>query len=180
MSRTVSFKQTKILLTSTLRNDTSRAVFKRNNIFLAYADVIDSFFKTKDPSGLGLKGRQFEFSITICGEQKIRSLNNTYRQKNKITDVLSFPVHDNLRQEGWDNDFGPCHLGDIIICFEVAKRQASEYKVSIEQELLHLAVHGLLHLCGFDHEISAAENKVMVGLEQKLIKQIYKKCHWEK
>ena len=66
-------------------------------------------------------------------------------------------------------------LGDIFICREVALRQAKEFGISIEEEILHLFIHGFLHLCGYDHEISREEEKLMFGLEEKLLEKISKK-----
>jgi probable rRNA maturation factor len=66
-------------------------------------------------------------------------------------------------------------LGDLVICKEIAKSQAREFKISYEQEVIHLAVHGFLHLLGFDHEISTKEEKIMEAYESVLVNKIYKK-----
>lgn len=107
-----------------------------------------------DPPGL------VELSLVLCGKDKIRQLNRVYRKKDKATDVLSFPIHEALREL----DIFPyplLELGDIYICKEVAARQAHEFGLSFQEEILHLATHGLLHLCGYDHEISESEEKLM-------------------
>ena len=98
----------------------------------------------------------------------------TIRNKNKATDVLSFPIFDTMRFESadWVRPGHIVNLGDIFICKDVALEQSKEFQVSLEEELLHLFIHGLLHLCGFDHEISEEEEVLMFGLEEKLIKQI--------
>lgn len=137
-------------------------------------------------SGLALPKRSvasIEIGLTLCGKQKIRSLNRDYRQKDKITDVLSFPVFEDLRAEDQQRDQeillsqGNLSLGDIYICREQAVKQAKQHDIQLVQEVLHLYVHGLLHLVGFDHEISAAEDKLMMGHEQKLVKAIYKEIY---
>jgi probable rRNA maturation factor len=64
------------------------------------------------------------------------------------------------------------NLGDIFICREVALRQSKEFNVTLEEEILHLFIHGVLHLCGFDHEISEKEEVIMCEHEDMLVKQI--------
>ena len=113
----------------------------------------------------------------FCGKVKIKSLNNKYRQINKATDVLSFPIFENLRPDKKvsEKNLPQIELGDLVICKELAKTQAVEFKISYEQEVIHLAVHGFLHLLGFDHEVSSKEEKIMEKLEAELVNKIYKK-----
>lgn len=113
-----------------------------------------------------------ELSLTLCGKMRIRSLNKDYRKKDKITDVLSFPVHENFSKVKFSEYV---ELGDIFICQDVAIRQAKEFKITLREEILHLLTHGFLHLLGYDHEISQREEKKMFGLEKKLISKIGKK-----
>ena len=127
--------------------------------------------------GLGFKKKGISLlslSLTLCGKEKIKVLNRDYRGKNKITDVLSFPVHDQLHLL----KKSPVHileLGDIIICREVVISQAREFSIDRESELMHLLVHGFLHLLGYDHEISLKEEKIMQEIEQKILRKISKK-----
>ncbi len=128
----------------------------------------------KNPHFKGVK--EVSLVLTLCGRAKIKTLNREYRAKDKVTDVLSFGVHENLRP-----DLGPfpknlpvLELGDIFICREVAKSQAKEFQISYEMEVIHQLVHGFLHLLGFDHEISLKEEKVMEKEEAKLVNKIYK------
>lgn len=125
-------------------------------------------------------------NLTLCGERKIQTLNRDYRNKDKKTDVLSFPLIQSSRIEDkkqfrLKNEVflppGPCELmiGDIFVCKEVAKLQAIEYHVSYRDELIHLYCHGFLHLLGFDHELSAREEKIMQKWEDYLIEEISKK-----
>lgn len=86
-----------------------------------------------------------EISIAILSPLEIKKLNKIYRQKNKVTDVLSFNLDDEKI------------LGEILICLEQAKKQAKEKKTSLQAELKLLATHGTLHLLGYDHELSASE-----------------------
>ncbi len=112
---------------------------------------------------------EIELSLTLCGKKKIKSLNRKYRKKDKVTDVLSFPVH-----ESFTNLSGQMELGDIFICLDVAIKQAREFKITLREEIIHLFVHGFLHLLGYDHEISPLEEKRMFILEKKIISKIGK------
>lgn len=120
---------------------------------------------------------QIEISLVLSGKTKIKKLNREYRDKDKITDVLSFPIHENLRNEKHTLNFfeGNLNLGDVIICKEVAERQAVEFEITLIDELIHLWFHGVLHLCGFDHELSENEEKIMFGLEDDLMDLFQKK-----
>ncbi len=103
-------------------------------------------------------------SIVLVADKKIQELNKIYRQKNKVTDVLSFGDWD-------DKKF----LGEVFICLSQAKRQAKKYGTTLKQELTRLLVHGLLHLAGFDHEKTKQEEKEMLGKQEKIIKAIFTK-----
>jgi probable rRNA maturation factor len=96
-----------------------------------------------------------EISLAFVGEQAIRTLNRKFMKKDKPTDVLSFP----LGEKGPDGKF---YLGDIVIAVPVAVRQAREKGHSLDRELRLLAIHGYLHLLGFDHfaGIEEEERKV--------------------
>src|SRR5690554_5412885 len=91
----------------------------------------------------------FEVSLSFVTNQVIQKLNKDYRNLNSPTDVLSFPQD---YEEGFSLPAGyPRMLGDIIISFEKAKEQAEEYGHSFIREVIYLAVHGFLHLLGYDH-----------------------------
>ncbi len=120
------------------------------------------------------KDQLAEISLVFCGVKKIRSLNRQYRHKDNITDVLSFPIYSSLRKG--HKEFVPqglINLGDIFICKEVAAKQAREFNISLEREIIHLFIHGLLHLYGYDHEIGEKEEKLMFSLEEKLVKKTF-------
>ncbi|MBP9802284.1 rRNA maturation RNase YbeY [Patescibacteria group bacterium] len=84
-------------------------------------------------------------SIALVSPKEIQDLNKVYRHKNKVTDVLSF----NIDSEE--------NLGEIVICLEQAKKQALANKKTLKSELKLLTVHGILHLLGYDHELSEVE-----------------------
>jgi probable rRNA maturation factor len=116
--------------------------------------------------------KKYVLNISLCGEYKIRSLNKNYRQKDKVTDVLSFPLQDDLRNGMVDSFMPEIELGDLYICKQVCQRQAKQFQLSYEEEFVHLMAHGFLHLCGYDHEIDEKEEKLMFGLEEELMKKI--------
>jgi probable rRNA maturation factor len=98
-----------------------------------------------------------EISVALLYPEEIKKLNKLYRQKNKVTDVLSFNLADkNI-------------LGEIVICLEQAKKQAKEKKTSLQAELKLLLAHGTLHLLGYDHERSEIEADRQEKEEQILL-----------
>lgn len=120
---------------------------------------------------------QFTASAVLCQDERMIELNRDFRGKDKTTDVLSFALFENLRS-GEEMIFpgqGEIELGDIFISAPVLAKQAEEYKLSLLGEFHHLLTHGFLHLCGFDHEISDAEEKVMEAHEKRIIDSIYDK-----
>lgn len=121
------------------------------------------------------KAEEININLMFCGVQKIQKLNRNHRNKNKVTDVLSFPGYEDFRESS-NNSFVHTimELGDIFICAKQAQKQAIEHNIDFYSECIHLFIHGLLHLLGFDHEISLDEEKIMEKYEAKLIKQIKK------
>ncbi len=103
-----------------------------------------------------------ELSILICDDAFIQNLNKQFRQKDYATDVLSFAFDD-------DSEFilPNSSLGEIIISYEKAQSQSKEYGVPYEEEFARLAIHGLLHLLGYDHEESEDAHKAMFALQDE-------------
>jgi rRNA maturation RNase YbeY len=95
-----------------------------------------------------------ELSVLLVDDETIKNLNRQHRNIDSATDVLSFP-----QIEG--DEFISHILGDVVISVETAERQATEHHFSLEQELVLLLLHGLLHLLGFDHERSPQDEKLM-------------------
>ena len=97
----------------------------------------------------------------------MRKLNLRYRGVDKTTDVLSFPLTDQVTNRGipWPGNA----LGDIVVSIPRAVAQAETYGVSFRNELLRLLIHGLLHLIGYDHEKNAYQKKRMQTKEMELI-----------
>ena len=93
-----------------------------------------------------------EVNIVLVDNNYIRELNLTYRGLDSPTDVLSFCLRDGESEAEGDNI-----LGDVIISIEKAEEQATNYAHSLRREVAFLAVHGILHLVGYDHETTAGE-----------------------
>jgi probable rRNA maturation factor len=103
-----------------------------------------------------------EVSVLFVGDRKMRSLNFRFRQKDKTTDVLSFPM-----SEG-QHDVAGSVLGDIVVSVPRAALQAGQYGVPLHDEMLRLLLHGLLHLLGYDHEIDEYQKRRMKKKEKEL------------
>jgi probable rRNA maturation factor len=157
-----------------IKKKTSKDLPAKLSGILVLEDVFLKFL-AKNPHFKSVN--EVSMNLTLCGKIKIKNLNNKFRAKNKITDVLSFGVHENLRpdKKPFFKNSPFLDLGDIFICKEIAVKQSKMFEISYEQEVLHLATHGFLHLLGFDHEISLKEEKIMESNEDALIKAIYKK-----
>ena len=110
-----------------------------------------------------------EVSVTFVTNDAIQQINKTYRHKDVPTDVISFAMEEMGEGEiaVIDADI-PTMLGDIIISVERATEQAESYQHSFERELCFLAVHGFLHLLGYDHETEEQE-KEMFGLQETIL-----------
>lgn len=120
-----------------------------------------------------LKKKGGDLSVNLVSEKKIRELNKQYRGKDRVTDVLSFPLSEkgeSLRPElrPRDKNEKENDLGDIFICEKQVKRQAKEYRVDEKEEFKRMLAHGVLHLLGFDHQ-KASEAKKMFNLQEKII-----------
>ena len=104
-----------------------------------------------------------DVTVVFVSDRKMRELNRTFRGKDKTTDVLSFPVEQE-EFETFDNT-----LGDVVISVGQAARQAKENGFDLETEISQLILHGLLHLCGYDHETDNGEmNRLELRLRKKL------------
>ncbi len=147
---------------------------KKDHLMTALCEFLEKIL-------LDYKKNNFDVNLVLCSNQFIQSLNRQYRRINAPTDVLSFPMEENP-----ENDEAPFfeedlddeeqkNLGDIIISAEKALEQAREYGVTEEEELVRLAVHGILHLLGFDHEKSKEEEKKMFKKQDEYLNEFLKK-----
>lgn len=133
-----------------------------------YRRKIKKLFKfTMDKLGFG---QAYSVNITFVDEDEIKELNKTYRNVEKVTDVLSFPL---LSDEDKDIDYGEKYedIGDIVICKSVAKIQAKEYGHSYIREVCFLSLHGLLHLLGYDH-IEKQDEEKMTKVQSEILEEL--------
>jgi len=96
-------------------------------------------------------GRVPDLSIALVGQGRIRELNKKYRGKNRVTDVLSFPGNG---------------LGEIVICLREVKKNAKRFGSTFEKELARVLIHGILHLLGYNHEVSEEKAKEMAEIQK--------------
>lgn len=111
-----------------------------------------------------LKIEKAIFNIIFVSNEEIHEINKTYRNTDRVTDVISFALEDN--KDIVYEDFRL--LGDIYIAIDVAYDQAIEYNHSREREVCFLATHGLLHLLGYDH-MTIEEEKIMFKEQEELL-----------
>ena len=108
-------------------------------------------------------------SILFTSDSEIHALNREWRQRDKPTNVLSFPMLARAELLGLSAEGPPVLLGDIALAHETCAREAVERGIALGDHATHLLVHGLLHLAGYDHEISAADAEAMEALETKAL-----------
>lgn len=137
---------------------------------------------------LKVKCKDLEVNISFVSKSEIKKLNDKFRQKDAVTDVLSFP---NLLEPGRTNmqlitdkldkitfaseinpENGTIFVGDICICKSVVFKQAKEYGNTKLREIVYMAVHGLLHLLGYDH-MTDDDKTVMREMEEKIMKKVH-------
>ena len=114
-----------------------------------------------------LANPRLSVSLLFADDAEVKSLNREWRAKDKPTNVLSFPMLERADLLALTDNGGPEMLGDIAIALETCQREAADKGISLEHHVTHLLIHGLLHLAGYDHEISPEAAREMEGLEIK-------------
>lgn len=99
-------------------------------------------------------------TLVFLSSAEMKKINKQFRGKNKPTDVLSFAPLE------------PNSLGELLFCLDVLKKQAKEQGHSLENEFLYMLIHGVLHLLGYDHELSAKEEKLMFRIQDGLFETL--------
>ena len=128
--------------------------------------VLEQCFKEEK-----LENSKLYITITLTNSENIRKINKEYRNIDKATDVLSFPMYE---KEELEEKIAKQHyehedvLGDIVISIEKVEEQAKEYGHSFERELSYMLVHGFYHLMGYDH-IEEEDKKKMRPKEEKIL-----------
>ena len=137
-------------------------IYNETDEEFTYSDIIEKVvnkaFETEDI-------KKASCSIIIVDNTFIHKLNKEYRGIDRVTDVISFALEDDKSMVIPD-DFRL--LGDIYICLDKAKEQAKEYGHSLERELCFLAVHGIYHLLGYDHE-NEEDAKIMFKKQEEVL-----------
>ncbi len=129
--------------------------------------IIRYLYQSKEFSKFQFEKNQIlRISIVLIGKERMKEINFKYRGKKYVTDVLSFSYLEDI------NISKELYLGEILINPEKAKIQAREYGVSLWQEITRLLGHGILHLLGYDHEVSETHARKMGKLEQKILSNL--------
>ena len=112
-----------------------------------------------------------EISLTVCDNEYIQSINKQFRDIDRATDVLSFPMYEAGEWED-EGEFGPIPLGDIVISLERTAAQAEELGHSFLREAAFLAIHSTLHLLGYDHERSKEDDDEQCRRQRAVIEMM--------
>ena len=116
-----------------------------------------------------LQHDNWELSVLFCGDKKIKELNRQYRNKNETTDILSFNLGETVKK-GKKETFLP---GDIVISLDTLGENAEYFKISCDEELRRLLIHGILHLSGMDHK-TLKKNEPMLTLQEDILNKLKK------
>jgi rRNA maturation RNase YbeY len=111
-----------------------------------------------------------DMSVSLVGDGRMRRLNRQYRQKDRSTDVLAFAFREGVAPHRFNRS--AAHLGDVIIALPTAERQAKAALRSVDEEIVALLIHGVLHLCGYDHERSADDALRMQRKERQVRRRL--------
>ena len=109
-----------------------------------------------------------ELSVVFGSDRLLQELNCTYRHKDRTTNVLAFPQHPTYEGEPIT-----AMLGDVIVSLPTAAREAYALQQSLEERVVSLLLHGILHLLGYDHERSAAQRRDMETLERQVLAHLH-------
>ena len=134
------------------------------------SDIIVYAMKTEHFTG------DYEVSLSVVSADQIRELNANFRQIDRITDVLSFPMYereelDEIEEKKEYEDY-EVNIGDIVLCYDRAVEQAKEYGHSLKREICYLVTHSIFHLLGYDH-IEEEEKQMMRTREEQVLSHFH-------
>lgn len=112
-----------------------------------------------------------EVTIVLADDALVKELNATYRGQNKPTNVLSFPACENTAARNTRRSTTYGYLGDVVLAYETVRKEAAEQEKTFGDHAVHLLVHGVLHLMGYDHQDDISARK-METLEIKILKKL--------
>lgn len=116
-----------------------------------------------------LSNARLSASLLFTSDAEIHELNREWRDRDKPTNVLSFPMLERDDLLSLSGEGPPELLGDVALAYQTCAREADDKGISLEHHAAHLIIHGLLHLAGHDHEISPADADAMEALETKAL-----------
>lgn len=143
---------------------------KRTNENIEFEDTINKIVENV-LNEQGIYVETVDVSIQSATPDEIKEINKEYRNIDRATDVLSFPIFTMDELKNLNKDIKEIELGDIILCLDVIEKQAEEYNTGIIREVLYMITHGMCHLTGHDHEVEE-EKKVMRDLEEKVLSKV--------
>ena len=111
-----------------------------------------------------VNGQNNYVSVLLTSDNNIKDLNLKYRNKNKATNVLAFPIRESIEKKN--------HIGDLAISLEKIIFESNQYKIKKNKYLSKITIHGILHLLGYDH-INDDDYEVMSKIEDKIINELY-------
>lgn len=130
----------------------------------AYRDLAVAIFKYLKITS------DYIIEVNLVGDEEIHAINKAYRGKDAPTDVISFAFLDNIDSEIAIKGDVPRLLGEIMISYETAKRQAENFGHSLQREMKFLFTHGILHLLGYNHETEEQE-RIMFALQDQILEK---------
>ena len=135
----------------------------------ALPDLASRAAAALEPFAPELAHSRLSASLLFTSDAEVRSLNREWRDKDKPTNVLSFPMLTRAELLALEPDGPPVLLGDVALAHETCAGEAGEKGIPIEHHAAHLLIHGLLHLAGYDHEASPGDAAIMEELETKAL-----------
>lgn len=160
--------------------------FNKKLLNKKYIEYINSAY-TEALKILKIKCKDLEVNINFVSKKEIRELNAKFRNKDAVTDVLSFPnllepnktdmqlIVDKLDKKNFASEINPDNnmifVGDICICKNIVYKHAKEYGNTRLREMVYMAVHGLLHLLGYDH-MKEEDKSIMREMEEKIMTKV--------
>ena len=137
--------------------------------------VLEEYMRSAFEATLTYEKIEFpcEVEVLIVSGDTIRQMNREYREIDRVTDVLSFPLYETM-EEAESNILNDQNvlLGNMVICLDRAKEQAEEYGHSLQREICFLTVHSTLHLLGYDHEIDKREESIMFQKQREILENM--------
>lgn len=141
----------------------------RNKAWGEWETLADRAANAAAEAEQSLANPRLECSLLLTSDEEVHTLNREWRERDKPTNVLSFPMLTREELLELPTDGPPVMLGDLALAYATCAREAEQKAVPLEHHAAHLMVHGLLHLAGYDHEISDAAAEEMEALEIRIL-----------